>query len=163
MVEVARVDEIPPRKMKHIEVEGKEIVISNVDGKYYAIDDRCGHMNALLSMGNLSNDNIVTCPFHGATFDITTGKKVKEPVLTPSQEMEPLPKTWQKYLEYAGELMSHIKTYDQSIYETKDAGMNAQHVVKLLAIANNNDLPSVEDRCQELKKELAILEFQKHN
>jgi hypothetical protein len=45
----------------------------------------------------------------------------------------------------------------------KDAGMNTQHVVKLLAIANNNDLPSVEYRCQELKKEAAILEFQKHN
>jgi nitrite reductase/ring-hydroxylating ferredoxin subunit len=29
-----------------------------------AMDDRCGHMNALLSIGNLSNDNHVTCPFH---------------------------------------------------------------------------------------------------
>jgi nitrite reductase/ring-hydroxylating ferredoxin subunit len=78
-------------------------------------------MNALLSMANLANDkndNIVTCPFHGARFDIISGKKVKEPVLTPSQEMEPLPKTWQKYLEHAGQLMAHIKTYDQEIYET---------------------------------------------
>ena len=32
--------------------------------------------------------------------------------------MEPLPKTWQKYLEYAGQLMSHIKTHDQKTYET---------------------------------------------
>jgi hypothetical protein len=38
---------------------------------------------------------------------------VKEPVLTPSQQMELLPKTWQRYQEYAGELMSHIKTFDQ--------------------------------------------------
>jgi nitrite reductase/ring-hydroxylating ferredoxin subunit len=73
-------------------------------------------------VGNLANDNIITCPFHGARFDITTGKKVKEPVLTPSQEMEPLPKTWQKYLEHAGQLMAHIKTYDQEIYETKIEG-----------------------------------------
>jgi nitrite reductase/ring-hydroxylating ferredoxin subunit len=29
-----------------------------------AMDDRCGHINALLSVGNLSNDNHVTCPFH---------------------------------------------------------------------------------------------------
>jgi nitrite reductase/ring-hydroxylating ferredoxin subunit len=122
MVDVARVDEISPGKMKHVEVEGKEIVISNVDGKYFAMDDRCGHMNALLSMGNLSNDKIVICPFHGARFDITTGKKVKEPVLTPSQEMEPLPRTLQKYLENAGQLMSHIKTYNQSVYETKIEG-----------------------------------------
>ena len=119
IIDVAKVDEIPPGKMKHVEVQGKEIVIANIEGKYYAMDDRCGHMNALLSMGNLSNDKVVTCPFHGARFDVTTGKKGQEPVLTPSQEMEPLPKTWQKFMEHAGELMAHIKTYDQKTYETK--------------------------------------------
>jgi nitrite reductase/ring-hydroxylating ferredoxin subunit len=118
-VEIAKTNEIANRQMKHVEVKGKEILIANIDGKFYALNDRCGHMNALLSMGNLANDNIVTCPFHGARFDIISGKKVKEPVLTPSREMEPLPKTWQKYMEYAGQLMSHIKTYDQEIYETK--------------------------------------------
>ena len=117
-VEAAKVNEIPSGKMKHVELNGKEIVVSNVNGKYYAMNDRCGHMNALLSMGNVSNDNLVTCPFHGARFDVTNGKKVKEPVLSPSKEMEPLPKSWQKYLEHAGQLMSRIKTYDQKTYET---------------------------------------------
>jgi nitrite reductase/ring-hydroxylating ferredoxin subunit len=121
-VEVAKTNEIANRQMKHVEVKGKEILIANIDGKFYALNDRCGHMNALLSMGNIANDNIVTCPFHGARFDITTGKKVKEPILTPSQEMEPLPKTWQLYLEHAGQLMAHIKTYDQELYETKIEG-----------------------------------------
>jgi nitrite reductase/ring-hydroxylating ferredoxin subunit len=121
-VEAAKVNEIPSGKMKHVELDGKEIVVSNVNGKYYAMDDRCGHMNALLSMGNLSNDNLVTCPMHGARFDVTNGKKVKEPVLTPSQEMEPLPKTWQKYLEYAGQIMSRVKTYDQKVYDTQIEG-----------------------------------------
>jgi nitrite reductase/ring-hydroxylating ferredoxin subunit len=121
-VEVAKTNEIANRQMKHVEVKGKEILIANIDGKFYALNDRCGHMNALLSMGNIANDNIVTCPFHGARFDITTGKKVKEPILTPSQEMEPLPKTWQLYLEHAGQLMAHIKTYDQELYEAKIEG-----------------------------------------
>ena len=121
-IEIAKINEIANRQMKHVEVKGREILIANIDGKFYALNDRCGHMNALLSMGNLANDNIVTCPFHGARFDITTGKKVKEPILTPSQEMEPLPKTWQMYLEHAGQLMAHIKTYDQEIYETKIEG-----------------------------------------
>ena len=116
-VEVAKIEEIPSGKMKHVELGGKEIVVANLNSKFYAMDDRCGHMNALLSMGNISNDGVVTCPFHGARFDITTGKKVKEPVLAPSQEMEPLPKTWQNYMEHAGQLMSHIKTYDQQTYE----------------------------------------------
>jgi nitrite reductase/ring-hydroxylating ferredoxin subunit len=117
-MEIAKTNEIANKQMKHVEIKGKEILIANIDGKFYALNDRCAHMNALLSMGKLANDNIVICPFHGARFDITTGKKVKDPVLTPSQEMEPLPKTWQKYLEHAGQLMAHIKTYDQEIYET---------------------------------------------
>ena len=121
-LEVGKVDEIPDGKMKYVEVQGKEIAISNIGGKYYVMDDRCGHMNARLSMGNISSDGIVTCSFHGARFDVTTGKKVKEPVLTPSQQMEPLPKTWQKYLEHAGELVSHIKTYDQQVYQTQIEG-----------------------------------------
>ena len=91
-VDIAKVDKIPAGKMKHVEVNGKEIVIANMNGKFYALDDRCGHMNALLSMGNLTG-NIVTCPFHGAKFDVSSGKKLSEPVSTPSQQMEPLPKT----------------------------------------------------------------------
>ena len=86
------------------------------------MDDRCGHMNARLSMGNISKDGIVICPFHGARFDATTGKKTKEAVLTSSQQMEPLPKTWQNYLEQAGQLMSYIRTYDQQVYEIQVEG-----------------------------------------
>jgi nitrite reductase/ring-hydroxylating ferredoxin subunit len=107
--------------MKHVEVDGKEVLIANVSGKFYGISDRCGHMNVLLSMGKLTG-NIVTCPFHGSKFDVTTGKKLSEPILTQSQEMEPLPQTWQKYLEHAGQLMAHIKTYDQTTYETRVDG-----------------------------------------
>jgi nitrite reductase/ring-hydroxylating ferredoxin subunit len=121
MIVVGSVDEIPQGKMKHVEVKGKEIVISNIGGKFYASDDRCGHMNALLSMGNISKEGIVTCPFHGASFDVTTGRKTRDPNLTP-QEMEPLPEKWQKFMEYVGQLMSHIKTYDQQTYETKVDG-----------------------------------------
>ena len=117
-IEVANVSEISDGKMKHVEVDGKEVLIANVGGKFYAISDRCGHMNALLSMGNLTG-NTVTCPFHGAKFDVTTGRKLSEPILTPSQEMEPLPQTWQKFFENVGQLMSHINTYNQTVYETR--------------------------------------------
>jgi nitrite reductase/ring-hydroxylating ferredoxin subunit len=120
-VEVAKVKDIPDGKMKHVEVDGREVLVANVGGKYFAINDRCGHMNALLSMGNLKG-HTVTCPFHGSTFDITTGKKLSEPILTPSQEMEPLPQTWQKFFENVGQLMAHIKTYDQTTYETRVDG-----------------------------------------
>jgi nitrite reductase/ring-hydroxylating ferredoxin subunit len=75
-------------------------------------------MNALLSMGNLTG-NTLTCPFHGSKFDVITGRKLTEPILTPSQEMEPLPPTWQKFLENVGQLMAYIKTHDQTSYETR--------------------------------------------
>jgi nitrite reductase/ring-hydroxylating ferredoxin subunit len=59
LLEVGKVDEIPIGEMKYVEVQGKEIVISNVGGKYYAMDDRCGHMNARLSMGNYMTEYLL--------------------------------------------------------------------------------------------------------
>ena len=52
-VEVGKVSEITKGQMKHLDLNGKEIVIANVDGKFYAFDERCGHMNARLSNGIL--------------------------------------------------------------------------------------------------------------
>jgi nitrite reductase/ring-hydroxylating ferredoxin subunit len=114
-VEAGKVSEITVGHMKHVEINGKEIAIANLDGKFYAFADRCGHMNARLSRGNISQ-NIVTCPFHAARFDITSGKKIGEPVLELPPEMEPLPPNWQKYMGVVGQEMSFIKTFDQEIY-----------------------------------------------
>jgi nitrite reductase/ring-hydroxylating ferredoxin subunit len=110
-VEAGKVSEISNGQMKHVEINGKEIVIANLNGKFYAFAERCGHMNARLSLGNV-NQNVVTCPFHAAKFDITS-------VLEVPPEMEPLPPTWQKYMESVGKEMSYIKTYDQETYEVK--------------------------------------------
>ena len=73
-VEASKVNEISNGQMKHVEINGKEIVIANLNGKFYAFAERCGHMNARLSRGNITQ-NTVTCPFHAAKFDITSGKK----------------------------------------------------------------------------------------
>ena len=72
-VKVAKTTDIPIGAMKHVEVEGTEILIANVKGKFYAVCDRCPHLNAMLSMGTLV-DSIVTCPRHFSSFDVTTGK-----------------------------------------------------------------------------------------
>jgi nitrite reductase/ring-hydroxylating ferredoxin subunit len=58
---------------------------------------------------------------HGARFDIMTGKKVSDPKF-PSLEIDSLPVNLQKYMEYAGRLLSQIKTYDQEVYEVKVEG-----------------------------------------
>lgn len=121
LVEIAKTDEVPVGSMKHVEAGGKEILLANVDGKYYAISDRCGHMNALLSMGNLKGD-VVTCPFHGSEFDVTTGKKISDPKMEAPPGVEQLPEGFQEYLQRVAELMAPIKTYDQEVYEVTVEG-----------------------------------------
>ena len=114
LVEVASTQEIPAGNMKHVEVDGKEIAITNINGKYYAFDDRCGHSSARLSMGVI-NGNVVTCSFHGAQFDCTTGKKVREANAT-APPTGGLPDVWKKNVEHAYNLLSYIRTYDQKTY-----------------------------------------------
>jgi nitrite reductase/ring-hydroxylating ferredoxin subunit len=74
-MKVAKTNDIPAGKMKHVEVDGIEILIANVEGKFYAVGDRCPHLNAKLSEGTLNN-TIVTCPRHLSTFDVTTGRVI---------------------------------------------------------------------------------------
>jgi nitrite reductase/ring-hydroxylating ferredoxin subunit len=115
LVEVAKVQEITAGNMKHVEIYRKEIAIANIDGKYYAFDDRCGHAGARLSMGAI-NGNVVTCPLHGGQFDCTTGKKVKEANST-APPTDGLPDVWKKNVEYVYDILSYIKTYDQKTYD----------------------------------------------
>ena len=78
LVKVAETSEIPQGQMKAIKLAEKEILIANVNGNYCAIANRCTHKNGDLSKGSLEG-NIVTCPVHGARFDVTTGKAVAGP------------------------------------------------------------------------------------
>ena len=75
---VARASEIPAGSMKMVMVAGREILVANVNGKYYAIPNRCTHSNGDLSKGTLDG-NIVTCPKHGQRFDLMTGKSIQGP------------------------------------------------------------------------------------
>ena len=121
-IDTSDIKDAPPGKMKHVELEEKEILLANSDGKLYALCDRCNHMNAPLSMGTL-NGKVVTCPLHGARFDVTTGKKVAEPMATdPSKFPEPIPESLQKMFARSAEIMSKVKTDDQPTYETKFEG-----------------------------------------
>jgi nitrite reductase/ring-hydroxylating ferredoxin subunit len=121
-IDTSDIKDVPPGKMKHVEVQEKEILLANSDGKVYALCDRCSHMNAPLSLGTL-NGKVVTCAMHGARFDVTTGKKVGEPAaLDPSMFPEPIPQSLQKIFEHSAQIQSKIKTYDQSTYETKVEG-----------------------------------------
>jgi nitrite reductase/ring-hydroxylating ferredoxin subunit len=121
-VEVIKVIEIAPGGMKAVEIEGHEVVVCNAGGKFYAIQRRCGHMNAPLDKGTLDGI-ILTCPMHCAQFDIITGEALSRPV--PSDlGGEKLSPRLAKYLNDVGTLMQSVSTHSIHTYLTKvDAGL----------------------------------------
>lgn len=81
-MKAASAKDLEPGSMKSVELDGKEIFLANVGGKYYAIGNRCTHMSCLLSDGDLRGEN-VTCSCHGSTFDLKTGNVLKGPAKKP--------------------------------------------------------------------------------
>ena len=110
-------DEIAPGGMKTVELDGHEIVVCNYDGTYYAIQRRCGHMNAPLEMGTLDG-KFVTCAMHCAQFDITTGQALSGPVPADMGNETPPPKL-AAFLQHVGMQMRHVRTESIRTYETK--------------------------------------------
>ena len=74
-VVVGKTSEVQDGKLMHITAGGKEIVVTKLDGNYYAMDNVCTHAGADLHEGELS-DNELTCPWHGAKWDVTTGNQI---------------------------------------------------------------------------------------
>jgi len=77
-VRAAETREIPKGSMKDVKLRGKELLIVNLDGAYYAMESRCPHAKGDLSQGTLEG-NILTCPRHGSKFDVKTGKAISGP------------------------------------------------------------------------------------
>jgi 3-phenylpropionate/trans-cinnamate dioxygenase ferredoxin subunit len=77
-VKIAEQSEIPVGKMKKFVTQGKEILIANVNGSFYAIGNVCTHERGDLSQGTLEG-NVVTCPKHRSKFDVTSGKVLSGP------------------------------------------------------------------------------------
>jgi nitrite reductase/ring-hydroxylating ferredoxin subunit len=75
-VEVGKTSDVTDGVMKRIYVEGKEILLARVEGKYYVTAGRCPHMRGFLSRGTLKG-TVVTCPLHGSRFDLKDGKVVR--------------------------------------------------------------------------------------
>jgi ethylbenzene dioxygenase ferredoxin subunit len=60
------------------------IAVYNVDGEFYATQDRCTHAEASLADGGVDG-RIIECPFHGGCFDIITGRATARPAKKPLQ------------------------------------------------------------------------------
>jgi 3-phenylpropionate/trans-cinnamate dioxygenase ferredoxin subunit len=100
-VAVASVTEIQPGKTRRVVLDGHPVLLANVDGSYYAVDDMCTHEDSSLSLGCLKGE-LVSCTLHGSRFSVVTGQPMEEPAT------EPL-KTWPVRLR-DGKIMLGITT-----------------------------------------------------
>jgi nitrite reductase/ring-hydroxylating ferredoxin subunit len=78
LVKIAETTEVPPGTARAVDVEGRAVALFNIDGTYYAIDGTCTHRGGPLSEGEVDG-TVVTCPWHGARYDVTTGQVLGPP------------------------------------------------------------------------------------
>lgn len=72
LIPIDTVDELPPGKRKLVFVDGRSVVIFNIEGTVYAIENSCPHNGASLASGQLDG-HVLRCPAHGLRFDLATG------------------------------------------------------------------------------------------
>jgi 3-phenylpropionate/trans-cinnamate dioxygenase ferredoxin subunit len=84
---VAKRSEVAPGSTRRIVADSVGILLCNVDGTIYAIEDVCTHDGGPLDQGTLEGETVV-CPRHGATFDVRTGDALTLPAVMPLMTFE---------------------------------------------------------------------------
>ena len=79
-VSVGKAGDLLPGEGRVIDAGGKTLALFNVDGSYYAIDNTCSHRGGPLGEGDLDG-RVVTCPWHGWRWDVTTGANANNPAV----------------------------------------------------------------------------------
>jgi nitrite reductase/ring-hydroxylating ferredoxin subunit len=73
--EVGPVSEMAPGTVKGV----GRYAVGNADGELFAVTRRCRHLLADLADGSIDNDGCLTCPWHGAKYDVTNGHMTQGP------------------------------------------------------------------------------------
>lgn len=81
-INVDAVSEFPLRSHRVVHTEIGPIIIVNLDGDFYAVQDVCTHDGGTLSDGWLTGDELV-CPRHGAHFCVKNGEALTPPAYEP--------------------------------------------------------------------------------
>ncbi len=84
---IATTGEVAPGEVKQYTVEERPVALCNVEGEFHAFEDICTHQFTHLSEGELEGDRI-TCPLHGAKFDVKSGEALTLPALKPVPKHE---------------------------------------------------------------------------
>lgn len=81
-MKLCELKDLPEGDFKQFNVSGVEILVVNLNGRYFCLDARCTHAGAPLAEGELSGE-VLTCPWHGSRFNITNGVVLKGPAERP--------------------------------------------------------------------------------
>ena len=74
-IDVAPVDELPPNSVKIVNAGSITVGVYNLNGEFYAIEDRCSHDDGPLAEGDFDAEaGVAICPRHGSEFDVRTGR-----------------------------------------------------------------------------------------
>lgn len=82
---VASVGDVPPGWVLRVSAGGRDIALSNVDGRFHALDNSCTHAGGPLAPNHLSPACTLECPWHNAVFDAATGEVVAGPARKPAR------------------------------------------------------------------------------
>jgi nitrite reductase/ring-hydroxylating ferredoxin subunit len=103
-IKIAGTQDVPPGKAAAFDVEGRRIALFNIEGSYYAIDDTCTHEGGPLCEGEVRGFK-VTCPWHGADFDLKSGEALCAHRLL---KRFSLTKLWLKETTFRSKLISDV-------------------------------------------------------
>jgi nitrite reductase/ring-hydroxylating ferredoxin subunit len=84
--------DLPPGAMRRVSFGELDVLLAHTERGIVAVDDRCPHMSAPLSIGTLESC-VVACPLHSGRFDLSTGEPVQMPTtggLWPDGRYEPV-------------------------------------------------------------------------
>jgi MocE subfamily Rieske [2Fe-2S] domain protein len=79
-IPVCRADKLKVGESVAYEADGRTVAVFNVEGEYFATDDRCTHEETSLADGFLE-DHLIECPLHGSQFDLRTGEPLSLPAV----------------------------------------------------------------------------------
>ena len=77
-VKVAGAEQLKPGTAMKVDVNGQELALYNVDGKYFATSNICPHQGGPLAEGMMEGCSVV-CPWHAWVFDVSTGQSPVNP------------------------------------------------------------------------------------
>lgn len=67
-------------------LDGVDLLVCRIDGEFHAVEDRCSHARSVLHTGT-RKEHIITCPLHGAKFDLRDGACLAAPAMRPIKSL----------------------------------------------------------------------------